>query len=70
MEKITKENNKLKKFNSEKIAIEFESQKFSDKLSVSFYQKLLSKYDQIRQLQMKKVVILLRFEQFYTRVAA
>jgi hypothetical protein len=70
LEKITEENNELKKFNSEKIAIEFESQKFSDKLSVSFYQKLLSKYDQIRQLQMKKVVILLRFEQFYTRVAA
>ena len=68
LEKISAAYDKLREINNQKIAIESEAKDFNDKLSASFYQKLLSKTDQIRQAQMKIILMLLRYEQMYAKV--
>ena len=69
-EQISIKNQELLNWHSEKIGIERESDGLMDNLSKSFYQQALLKYDQIRLAKFKILLLLLRFDQFYTRLAS
>ena len=69
-ELISVKNLELLTWNSKRIAIERESEGFTDNLSKSYYQKAFSKYELIRVTRVKIISLLLRFDQLYTKLAS
>lgn len=69
-EQISGKNQELLDWNSAKFSIEREADFFTDNLSKIFYQKLLSKYEQVRLARVKTISLLLRFDQLYTKLAS